>query len=102
LNVPLVAGTTDVTFLAAYTSQIVPRLEAFGPEIVLVSAGFDAHELDPLGGLRVTTKGYAAVVRVLGEAAGRLCGGRLALVTEGGYHLGALRECLDAAMDVLS
>ena len=102
LNVPLVAGTTDAPFQDAYESLIVPRLESFRPEIVLVSAGFDAHERDPLGGLRVSTNGYAAVVRLLGDAAGKLCDGRIALVTEGGYHLGALRDCLDAAMDVLS
>ena len=60
------------------------------------------QEVDPLGGLRISTAGYASVVRLIGEAARRLCGGRLALVTEGGYHLGALRECLDASMAVLS
>jgi acetoin utilization deacetylase AcuC-like enzyme len=102
LNEPLEVGTTDAPFREAYEALVVPRLEAFQPEVVLVSAGFAALVLDPLGGLRVTTDGYAAVVRLLGEAAGRLCGGRIALVTEGGYHLGALRECLDAAMDVLS
>ena len=102
LNLPLEAGTTDGPFRQAFQSHVVPRLESFRPDIVLVSAGFDAHALDPLGGLRVSTEGYAAVVRMLADAAGRLCEGRMALVTEGGYHLGALRECLDAAMDVLS
>ncbi len=102
VNVPLEAGTADAAFLAAYDETILPALDAFRPEILLVSAGYDAHQLDPLGGLRVTTAGYEAVVRRLGQAAGRLCGGRIALVTEGGYHLGALRECLDATIAVLT
>ena len=69
---------------------------------MLVSAGFDAHERDPLAGMRMTTEGYTALVRVLDEAAARLCGRRLALVTEGGYHLGAVRECLESAIRVLN
>jgi acetoin utilization deacetylase AcuC-like enzyme len=96
LNLPLEAGTRDAEFLAAYTSDVVPALEAFRPDAILVSAGFDAHELDPLGGLRVTTAGYRRVVSTLGDAAGRLSGGRIAFVTEGGYHLSALQECLEA------
>jgi acetoin utilization deacetylase AcuC-like enzyme len=79
----------------------VPALEAFRPETLLVSAGFDAHALDPLAGLRMSTAGYARLVELLDDAARRLCGRRIALVTEGGYHLGAVRECLDAAIRVL-
>jgi acetoin utilization deacetylase AcuC-like enzyme len=102
LNVPLEAGTTDALFREAYEARIIPALDAFRPDLILVSAGFDAHVLDPIGGLRVSTDGYAGVVGLIGDAAQRLCAGRLALVTEGGYHLGALRECLEAAMAVLS
>ena len=101
LNMPMEAGTTDAQFLAAYRERAVPALDAFGPDVLLVSAGFDAHELDPLGGLRVTTEGYAQTVAMLDEAARRLCGRRIALVTEGGYHLGALRACIEAAIAVL-
>ena len=102
LNVPLPAGAEDDVFVGAYRETIVPALERFAPEIVLVSAGFDAHWQDPLGGLRVTTQGYADVVRILHGAAGKLSQGRIAFVTEGGYHLGAVRECLEAAIDVLT
>lgn len=102
LNLPLAAGTEDDLFVNTYRSAVTPRLTAFGPEIILVSAGFDAHWQDPLGGLRVTTDGYRSVVRILHEAAHTLCGGRIALVTEGGYHLQALRECLDATIGVLT
>jgi len=102
VNLPLEAGTTDAQFEAAYRRRALPALEAFRPDLVLVSAGFDAHELDPLGGLRLTTDGFASIVAMLDDAARRLCGRRLALVTEGGYHLGALRDCLLATVGVLA
>jgi acetoin utilization deacetylase AcuC-like enzyme len=101
LNVPLPAGTRDEAYLEAYESAIIPALEKFRPEVLCVSAGYDAHERDPLGGMRLTTPGYARIVESLADAAGRLCGGSSVWVTEGGYHLGALRECLEATIDVL-
>jgi acetoin utilization deacetylase AcuC-like enzyme len=102
LNVPLEAGTKDDEFIAAYEKQVVPALEAFKPEVMLISAGFDAHERDPLGGLRVTTAGYMAVVKLLRDTATRIAGGRIAFVTEGGYDLGALQECLEKTSEVVS
>jgi acetoin utilization deacetylase AcuC-like enzyme len=102
INAPLDAGATDREFEAAYTSVILPAVEAFRPELLLVSAGYDAHERDPLGGLRVTTAGYERVVKLLNDAAVRSCGGRIALITEGGYDLGALRECVEATIRVLT
>ena len=102
LNIPLEAGATDDNFLRAYESQVVPALERFSPEVLLVSAGFDAHARDPLAGMRMTTAGYARLVQLLDDAARRLCHRRIALVTEGGYHLEALRDCLEATIDVLN
>jgi acetoin utilization deacetylase AcuC-like enzyme len=102
LNLPMEAGARDADFLALYQSRVVPALDAFQPDALLVSAGFDAHERDPLAGMRLTTEGYTALVALLDEAATRLCGRRLALVTEGGYHLAALRECLESAIRVLN
>jgi acetoin utilization deacetylase AcuC-like enzyme len=102
LNLPLDAGTTDVEYVAVYESRVVPALEQFRPDIVLVSAGFDAHERDPLGGMRLTTGGYVQLIQILDAAARRTTGRRLALVTEGGYHLAALRECLEGAIAALS
>ena len=81
---------------------MVPALDRFQPDIILVSAGFDAHERDPLGGMRLTTAGYTHIVGLIGEAGDRLCQSRTAWITEGGYHLGALRECLEATIGVLS
>jgi acetoin utilization deacetylase AcuC-like enzyme len=102
LNVPLPAGTGDAEFEAAYVEQVLPAVEAFGPDVLVVSAGFDAHMMDPLGGLRVSTAGYRRVMEQITGLARRSSEGRVAWVTEGGYHLGALGECLDALVDVLS
>jgi acetoin utilization deacetylase AcuC-like enzyme len=101
INVPLAAGATDDTYLRAYETTVLPALDNFRPQAILVSAGYDAHERDPLAGMRVTTAGYERIARLLRDAAARLCEGRTAWVTEGGYHLGALRECLDATTSVL-
>jgi acetoin utilization deacetylase AcuC-like enzyme len=98
VNIPLAAGATDAEIDAAYRSIVVPALDRFRPEMLLVSAGFDAHYLDPLAGLRMTTAGYAGIVSLLQDAARRLCEGRIAFTTEGGYHLPALRECLEAVI----
>jgi acetoin utilization deacetylase AcuC-like enzyme len=95
VNVPMAAGATDADFGLAYRSLVIPALDRFRPDAILVSAGFDAHALDPLGGMRMSTAGYAHLVQMLDEAASRLCGRRLAYVTEGGYHLSALRDCLE-------
>jgi len=102
LNVPLAAGATDAMYADAYESTILPALDRFRPNLILVSLGLDAHALDPLAGMRLSTKGYAHLVTLIQTSANRLCEGRSAWVTEGGYHLGALRECLEATIDVLS
>ena len=98
-NVPLEMGATDADYDFVYRMAVVPVLDQFSPQLVLVSAGFDAHERDPLASMRVTTSGYATVVRYLMTAAGKT---PIAFVTEGGYELGALAECLDASFAVIS
>jgi acetoin utilization deacetylase AcuC-like enzyme len=100
LNIPLAAGATDADYATAYAT-ISERLHEYQPELLLVSAGFDAHRDDPLASMRVTTAGYAAVVRSLKEAAAR-SGCPIAFVTEGGYDLDALRACLDATLEVMT
>ena len=98
-NIPLAAGATDADYARAY-GAIAARLEEYAPQLLLISAGYDAHEDDPLASMRVSTDGYAAIVRGLRDAAGRI-GCPIALVTEGGYDLAALRACLDATLEVL-
>lgn len=102
VNVPLPAGATDADYLLVTREIVVPVVEAFGPDLLLVSAGFDAHERDPLGGMRVTTDGYRGLLHALRAVADRAAGGRLAVVTEGGYDLEALAACCVATVDVLA
>ena len=101
VNVPLEAGATDADYRLVYDGIVGPIVEAFSPDLLLVSAGFDAHERDPLASMRMSTVGYAAVVSGLRSAADRVCGGRIAMVTEGGYDLRALAECLTASIAAL-
>jgi acetoin utilization deacetylase AcuC-like enzyme len=99
VNVPMESGSTDTDYALVHRELIRPILHEFRPQLVLVSAGFDAHECDPLASMRMTTEGYAAVVASLRDAAARH--GALALVTEGGYDLNALGASLDASLAVL-
>ncbi len=101
VNVPLAAGCADCDYDYVFRTVVVPVLEAFAPELILMSAGFDAHERDPLAGMRVTAGGFAAMVARLRRVADRCCGGRLAAVTEGGYDLEALAASLKAVIEVI-
>jgi acetoin utilization deacetylase AcuC-like enzyme len=90
LNLPIPAGEGDATWNRAMAEAVVPALERFRPDLLLVSAGFDAWHGDPLGGMRVTEAGYAEWGRLLFDAADRLCGGRSVSLLEGGYDVPAL------------
>jgi len=98
-NIPLSAGATDADYANAYTA-IRERLRAYKPELLLISAGYDAHVDDPLASMRVTTAGYTAIVRSLKDAAAAI-GCPLAVVTEGGYDLAAVRDCLLGTIEAL-
>ena len=101
LNVPLPAGTSDRAFLGAWEKKIGPTLDAFKPELLLVSAGFDAHEDDPLAGLDVTTEGYRELARMIKAWSLAHTGGRSVWALEGGYNLQALGDSVVACLDVL-
>lgn len=94
LNVPLPAGSGDTAYQDAFERVLRPAAEAFHPDFVLVSAGFDPHYLDPLGGMGVTEKGFRGMLQVILDMAARFCGGKVVSVLEGGYHLEALRVCV--------
>lgn len=100
LNIPLAAGAQDAEIERRYGEEVLPAVRAFKPDLLMVSAGFDAHELDPLGQLRMTTGGFERLTRTLVDLAGEVCDGRMVLVTEGGYDLGALEDCLTAVLRV--
>jgi acetoin utilization deacetylase AcuC-like enzyme len=98
VNVPLEAGSTDGDYALVFDEVVVPVLEAFVPELLLVSAGYDPHERDPLAQMRVTTGGFDRMGRALVEVADRHARGRVLAITEGGYDLTALREGVEALL----
>ncbi|MBN1510234.1 MAG: SUMF1/EgtB/PvdO family nonheme iron enzyme [Sedimentisphaerales bacterium] len=101
INVPLPAGSGDSDFLNAFEQKLRPAALHFSPEFVFVSAGFDAHENDTLGGMRVTTEGYGKLSRTVKEIADQCCKGRLVSVLEGGYGLDGLAASVEAHVRVL-
>lgn len=102
VNVPMDAGATDGDYVRVFELGVLPVLEEFRPGLLLLSTGFDAHELDPLAQMRMTSAGFAWITTELRTMADRLCDGRVVLVTEGGYALAALGESLDAALAALA
>ena len=98
INVPLAAGSGSTEFRSAYTGSILPAVEAYDPDLLLVSAGFDAHEQDPLAHLNLQTVDFAWVTRELMRVAARVCDGRLICVLEGGYDTAALADSVAAVV----
>ena len=92
VNVPLSGGAGDKEYITVFHKLVAPLLEAFRPELILVSAGFDAHESDPLGGMNLTENGYENMLQILMHVAAECCDERLILTLEGGYNLTALRN----------
>jgi acetoin utilization deacetylase AcuC-like enzyme len=94
LNVPLPAGSGDDDYFRAFDEQVTPVVERFEPAVVLVSAGFDAHEDDPLADMRVTVDGFRELARRC-----RALGDRVAAVLEGGYNRKTLPRLVFAALE---
>ena len=99
VNIPMDSGALDADFDLVHREIVDPVLEEFRPELLLVSAGYDAHESDPLASMRMTTRGYASIVGRLRDISVRH--GAFACVTEGGYDLSALKACLESTIAVL-
>ena len=94
INAPLEAGATDADYDLVCRRIVAPVLQQFSPQVLIVSAGFDAHERDPLASMRLTSGGYAATVHAIATATGDV---PTAFLTEGGYELSVLAECLEAS-----
>ena len=90
VNAPLRAGDGGEAFREALDTRVLPRIEAFRPDFVIVSAGFDAHRRDPLANLRLEASDFAWATHRVMDLAGRLCGGRIVSLLEGGYDLEGL------------
>jgi acetoin utilization deacetylase AcuC-like enzyme len=101
LNVPLPAGTGDDGYAVAIEGRVLPALRRFAPDMLLLSAGFDAWMRDPLGGMAVSEQGFARWGEWLRRLAGEVCGGRILAVLEGGYDLQALPRLVAAHLQGL-
>ncbi|UWR92260.1 histone deacetylase family protein [Phaeobacter inhibens] len=101
LNLPLPPGSGGVQMKAAYVDQAFPRLRAFQPELIIISAGFDAHQDDPLAELNWSTEDFRWLSRELCALAAELCGGRIVSTLEGGYDLNALAAAAKAHVEEL-
>ena len=101
VNIPLPPGSGDAEYLAVFDQIIVPIARRFSPQLILVSAGYDAYWSDSLAMMRVSVTGFAWMVGIIKGLADELCRGRLAFTLEGGYPLDALAASVKATFDVL-
>jgi acetoin utilization deacetylase AcuC-like enzyme len=100
-NIPMPPMSGDSAFITSVAEIIIPLLDRYNPEMIVVSYGFDAHFRDPLGYLLLTTDGYHQIISSLSRWADTNCYGRLALLLEGGYDLEAARSCSRSVVEAL-
>ena len=98
VNIPLRAGCGDGEYVALFEKILRPIALEFEPELILVSAGFDIHHNDPLGGMQVTPQGFAGLTRSILTTADQCCGGKVVMTLEGGYDLDGLRVSVKAVL----
>jgi acetoin utilization deacetylase AcuC-like enzyme len=101
VNLPIAAGAVSDDYRLVFSEVLLPVARQFKPDLVLVSAGFDAHERDPLAHMRLTSETFAAMTMELRALAEECCDGRMVLVTEGGYDLQALAASLNGVVQTL-
>tara|TARA_Y100000588_G_C14258928_1_gene926732 strand:+ start:479 stop:1504 length:1026 start_codon:yes stop_codon:yes gene_type:complete len=102
VNIPLAAGAGDADYMLLLNRLVIPILRQFNPDLLLLSSGYDAHVDDPLGGMNLSTRGFAEIMRKLREVSDECCEGRIITVTEGGYNLGVLEECLAVTLEIMA
>jgi len=101
VNVALQPGCGDTEFFQIFEKILVPITSSFEPELILISAGFDTYVDDPLGGMNMSTKGYAALTRIMMGLANKYSADRLLVTLEGGYHLAGLKKSVKAVLEEL-
>lgn len=102
VNCPLPPGQADADYGAVFHDLFLPIGLAFSPQLILVSAGFDPHEADPLADMHVTERGFAAMCAAVRRLAEDCCRGKLVLILEGGYHLNALARSVHGCLEILT
>jgi len=101
MNIPMPAGSTDADYQRAFEEAVVPAAHKFSPDLLLVSAGFDAHAADPLSEQQVSSDGFHSMARTIRSLADQVCQGRLVIVLEGGYNRAALAQSVVATLSAL-
>ena len=102
LNCPMGAGSVEKDYVDAFQTKILPALHAFQPQLVMISAGFDAHEDDPLANVNLTEKSFAVMTGMVAEISTKYASGRIVSVLEGGYNLQALARSVEAHLKTMS
>lgn len=102
LNLPLQRGSGDDIYTSIFKEKVIPELEKFQPNFILISAGFDAHKKDPLAGMELSTSGFESLTRLMKKSSDDLCQGRLISFLEGGYDLKALAESVEVHVAALA
>ncbi len=101
LNIPIFAGAGEEEYSEAFSEEILPSLDNYHPDLIIISAGFDAHRDDPLANLNLTEESFAKFTSIIREHAERLCHGRIVSILEGGYNLTALARSVESHLRVL-
>ncbi|WP_457551659.1 histone deacetylase family protein [Desulfobacula sp.] len=102
INLPIPKGYGDAEYTSIFEHLLAPVAEQFAPELILVSAGFDTHKDDPMGGMRMTAQGFAGITASIKKMADKVCGGRIVYSLEGGYNCDALSEAVKAVLKEMS
>lgn len=101
LNCPMSAGSGEKEYVEAFDAEILPKLNVFQPELVMISAGFDAHRDDPLAQINLTETSFARFTELIREVAERHANGRIVSVLEGGYNLEVLAKSVEKHLEIL-
>lgn len=101
VNLPLPGGSGERAYMEALTETILPAVREHKPGLILISAGFDAHEADPIGGMALTTKSFGKMTRAIAEMAHEICGGKMISALEGGYNMAALAASVHSHIEAL-
>ena len=101
LNVPMEAGVGDEEYMRVFNEVILPVGERYQPDLIMISAGYDAHWMDSISNINLTTTGYARIMKVIRSIADDCCGGRIVCTLEGGYHRAALGYSVAATFEML-
>lgn len=101
LNIPLPPGAGDREYIHSMETQVIPAIKSYAPDLILISAGFDAHQEDPLSDMKVTEKGFRTMTSLALKASQEYSTGKVVSLMEGGYNLHALKESVRAHIEAL-